>query len=112
MERGLGVFDADAASMANASYFGRRVPDDGTGLAPSFRAGCEGLTGAEELQRSAKESDIVIDSAEGAPGAVCGFVRLRVSEESRMSIALTLTLIHGHTGPTRRRPPSVGQTTW
>lgn len=60
-ERGLGVFDAEAASMANASYFGRGAPDDGAGLAPSFRAGCEGFTGAEELQRSEKESDIVID---------------------------------------------------
>lgn len=83
-ERGLGVLDADAASRANASYFGRRVPDDGTGLAPSFRAGCEGFTGAEELQRSEKESDIVIDSVGDAPGAVLGFDRLRgVSEELR-----------------------------
>lgn len=80
-ERGLGVFDVEAASMANASYFGRGAPD---GDAPSFRAGCEGFTGAEELQRSEKESDIVIESTGGAPGAVFGFVRLRVSEELRM----------------------------
>lgn len=84
--------------MANASYFGRGAPDDGAGLAPSFRAGCEGFTGAEELQRSEKESDIVIDSTGSAPGAVFGFVRLRVSAEDALQ-DLTLTLTHG---PDRR----------
>jgi hypothetical protein len=79
--------------MANASYLGRGAPDDGAELVPSFRAGCGGFTGAEELQRSEK-SDIVIGSADDAPGAVFGFARLRVSEELRALQELTLTLTH------------------
>ena len=101
-ERGLGVFDADAASMANASYLGRSAPDGGTGLAPSFRAGCDGFTGAVELQRSEKESDMVTDSADGAPGAVfgvCSPASVRGTERRRY-IDLTLTLHHGQS---RRR---------
>lgn len=60
-ECGLDELDPDAASIANASYFGRGAPKDGAGLVPSFGVDCEGFTGAEELQRSAKESDIALD---------------------------------------------------
>jgi hypothetical protein len=61
-ERGLDEFEPDAASMENASYFGRREAlDDGAGLAPSLRGGPEGFTGAEEFQRSAKESAMAVD---------------------------------------------------
>ena len=61
-ERGLDEFEPEAASIEKTSYFGRLgALDDGAGLAPSLRGGSEGLTGAEELQRSAKESPIVVD---------------------------------------------------
>ena len=59
-ERGLDEFGLDAASIANVSYFGRRAPEDGAGLAPSLGVGCEGFAGAEEFQRLAKESDIAL----------------------------------------------------
>ena len=62
------AFDPDAASIANASYFGRGAPEDGAGLAPSLRVGCEGFTGAEEFQRSAKESDMALDYRDGTEG--------------------------------------------
>ena len=60
-ERELDELEPEAVSIAKASYFGRGAPDDGAGLAPSLRAGSEGFKGAEEFQRSAKESAIVID---------------------------------------------------
>ena len=64
-ERGLDEFEPEAASIENASYFGRMgAPlDDGVGLAPSLRGGCDGFTGAEEFQRSAKESAMAVDNA-------------------------------------------------
>ena len=55
-ERGLDELEPEAVSIAKASYFGRGAPDDGAGLAPSLRAGSEGFKGAEEFQRSVKES--------------------------------------------------------
>jgi hypothetical protein len=57
-ERGL---EPEAASIVKASYFGRGAPGDSAGLAPSLRAGSDGFMGAEEFQRSAKESAMVID---------------------------------------------------
>ena len=64
-ERGLDEFEPEAASIEKASYFGRMVAllDDGVGLAPSLRGGCDGFTGAEVFQRSAKESAMAIDDA-------------------------------------------------
>ena len=61
-ERGLDEFELEAANIEKTSYFGRLgTLDEGAGLAPSLRGGSEGLTGAEEFQRSAKESPIAID---------------------------------------------------
>jgi len=64
-ERGLDEFEPEAASIEKASYFGRMgaLLDDGVGLAPSLRGGCDGFTGAEEFQRSAKESAMATDHA-------------------------------------------------
>lgn len=59
-ERGLDEFEfeLEAANIEKASYFGRMgaLLDDGVGLAPSLGGGCDGFMGAEEFQRSAKES--------------------------------------------------------
>ena len=61
-ERGLDEFELEAASIEKASYFGRiGAVDDGAGLAPSLRGGCEGFRGAEEFQRSAKESAMAVN---------------------------------------------------
>jgi hypothetical protein len=54
-----------------ASYFGRGAVDDGVGLAPSLRAGSEGFKGAEEFQRSAKESVIVVDGVVSGESRCC-----------------------------------------
>lgn len=66
-ERGLDEFELEAAaSIEKASYFGRAgaLLDDGVGLAPSLRGGCcDGFTGAEVFQRSAKESAMATDQA-------------------------------------------------
>jgi hypothetical protein len=60
-ERGLDEIEPEAASIVKASYFGRGAPDDSAGLVPSLRAGSEGFKGAEEFQRSEKESAIAAD---------------------------------------------------
>lgn len=64
-ERGLDEFELEAANIEKTSYFGRLgTLDEGAGLAPSLRGCSEGFTGAEEFQRSAKESPIAIDDVE------------------------------------------------